>query len=185
MTIVYDPKHPPVELDCDDTWCVARSVAANLRTLSSNFNQINTNPKIRQVFVPFAHYFQFDVLIKEVLFPGYFMVQGDMDAESCAVIRGFFPACKILTANGKPDAPYFLTSEEVRHVEELCNGTSYVIQGETYKPGEFVLILSGPFSSFKGKVVSHDIRTNTVTVSFVMFGRECNIKIDGSQVSSI
>ena len=57
-----------------------------------------------------------------------------------------------------------------------------VLAGVTFRPGERVRIVDGPFNDFRGTVSELDLEKNKVRVMVNFFGRETPVELDFLQV---
>ena len=105
--------------------------------------------------------------IKRNIFPGYVLVQMKMTEQSWFIVRNT-PGVTGFIDMGKQPTP--LRPEEAPHLNV------------TFKEGEKVRIIDGPFNDFTGVVSSYDMEKTKVRVMVNFFGRETPVELDFLQV---
>jgi transcriptional antiterminator NusG len=116
--------------------------------------------------------------IERRIFPGYILVQMKMDEDSWYVVRNT-PGVTGFVGMGNEPTP--LRPEEVKDI-------IYKIEREepklkvTFKPGQKVRIIDGPFNDFHGTVADIDMEKSKVRVMVSFFGRETPVELDFLQV---
>jgi len=117
----------------------------------------------------------------EKVFPGYVMVQMDVDDDSWYVVRNTPNVTGFL---GSGTTPVPMSEKEVENIFAQMNTEEATteIDIEVDTP---VLIIDGPFKNFEGKVVGVDPTKGKVKVLSTIFGRETPIELDFLQVKKI
>ncbi len=131
-------------------------------------------------------------IVKRKLFPGYVFVQMDLGdnpeepGEAWEVVRNTPGVTGVVgvTERGKY-RPVPLTPDEVERILQAA-GVAGEKEGPkpevTFKEGDVVRVVSGPFADFTGVVSEIHPERNKVKVLVSIFGRETPVELDFSQV---
>ena len=116
--------------------------------------------------------------VERRVFPGYILVNMILGEDSWYVVRntpgvtGFVVMC---------NTPTPLRPEEVAQIIKRMEAEAPSIK-VTFKPGERVRIVDGPFRDFRGNVSEIDMERAKVRVMVNFFGRETPVELDFLQV---
>jgi len=116
--------------------------------------------------------------VERRVFPGYILVNMVMSEESWYVVRNT-PGVTGFVGMGTTPTP--LRPEEVAQIIKRMEADAPRIK-VTFKPGERVRIVDGPFNDFRGTVDEIDMEKAKVRVRVNFFGRETPIELDFLQV---
>ena len=116
--------------------------------------------------------------IERRVFPGYILVNMVMTEESWYVVRNT-PGVTGFVGQGNEPIP--LRPEEVATIVKRMEAETPRIK-VTFKPGERVRIIDGPFNDFRGTVAEIDMERAKVRVMVNFFGRETPVELDFLQV---
>ena len=116
--------------------------------------------------------------IERRVFPGYILVYMVMSEESWYVVRNT-PGVTGFVGMGNDPTP--LRPEEVSLIIKRMEADAPRIK-VTFKSGERVRIVDGPFNDFRGTVSEIDMERAKVRVMVNFFGRETPIELDFLQV---
>jgi len=116
--------------------------------------------------------------IERRVFPGYILVYMVMSEESWYVVRNT-PGVTGFVGMGNEPTP--LRPEEVSQIIKRMEADAPRIK-VSFKTGERVRIVDGPFNDFRGTVSEIDIDRAKVRVMVNFFGRETPIELDFLQV---
>jgi len=119
--------------------------------------------------------------IERHVFPGYVLVNMVMSEESWYVVRNT-PGVTGFVGMGNDPIP--LRPEEVSQILRRMEAEAPTIK-VTYKPGETVRIIDGPFNDFHGTVDEIDMDRSKVRVLVNFFGRSTPVELDFLQVESV
>ena len=156
-------------------------VAESLKTRSEAFGFAD---KIGQILIPTEEVVELrngkKVTSKRMLYPGYVLVEMDMDDELWHAVKA---TPRVTGFVGGGTSPVPLTADEV-------NSVLYRQQSSAEKPrpkvnfekGENVRIVDGPFTNFSGKVDEINPERNTLRVLVTIFGRSTPVELDFLQV---
>jgi len=116
--------------------------------------------------------------VERRVFPGYILVNMIMSEESWYVVRNT-PGVTGFVGMGNNPTP--LRPEEVAQIIKRMEAEAPRIK-VTFKPGERVRIVDGPFNDFRGTVDEIDMERAKVRVMVNFFGRETPVELDFLQV---
>jgi len=116
--------------------------------------------------------------VERHIFPGYVLVNMLMTEESWFVVRNT-PGVTGFVGMGTMPTP--LRPEEVNQILRRMEAEAPTIK-VTFKVGERVRIIDGPFNDFRGVVSEIDIERTKVRVMVSFFGRETPVELDFLQV---
>src|SRR5512135_1789209 len=116
--------------------------------------------------------------VERRVFPGYILVQMIMNDDSWYVVRNT-PGVTGFVGMGNKPTP--LRPEEVAQIMRRMEAEAPKVK-VTFKPGQRVRIIDGPFNDFMGTVAGLDMERNKVRVMVSFFGRETPFELDFLQV---
>ncbi len=116
--------------------------------------------------------------VERHIFPGYVLVNMVLTEESWFVVRNT-PGVTGFVGMGQLPTP--LRPEEVSQIIKRMEADSPTIK-VSFKVGERVRIVDGPFNDFRGTVSEIDMEKNKVRVMVSFFGRETPVELDFLQV---
>jgi transcriptional antiterminator NusG len=116
--------------------------------------------------------------VERRVFPGYILVQMDMDEDSWYVIRNT-PGVTGFVGMGNQPTP--LQPQEVNQIMKRMEAEAPKVK-VTFKAGQKVRIIDGPFNDFIGTVSELDMEKAKVRVMVSFFGRDTPVELDFLQV---
>ncbi len=116
--------------------------------------------------------------VERHIFPGYVLVNMIMTEESWFVVRNT-PGVTGFVGMGNEPTP--LRPEEVAQILKRMEAEAPAVK-VTFKEGERVRIIDGPFNDFRGVVSEIDMERHKVRVMVSFFGRETPVELDFLQV---
>ncbi len=116
--------------------------------------------------------------VERHIFPGYVLVNMILTEESWFVVRNT-PGVTGFVGMGNMPTP--LRPEEVAQILKRMEAEAPTVK-VTFKVGERVRIIDGPFNDFRGVVSEIDMERNKVRVMVSFFGRETPVELDFLQV---
>ena len=120
-------------------------------------------------------------VIPRRVFPGYILVEMVMTEESWYVVRNT-PGVTGFVSSG--DKPQPLREEDVAKILKRMETDQPKVR-VTYRPGQAVRIIDGPFADFRGTVEEVNMEKGKVRVLVSMFGRETPLELDLLQVEKV
>ena len=116
--------------------------------------------------------------VERHIFPGYVLVNMLLSEESWFVVRNT-PGVTGFVGMGNLPTP--LRPEEVAQILKRMEADAPTVK-VTFKVGERVRIVDGPFNDFRGVVAEIDMERTKVRVMVSFFGRETPVELDFLQV---
>jgi transcription termination/antitermination protein NusG len=116
--------------------------------------------------------------VERHIFPGYVLVNMVLTEESWYVVRNT-PGVTGFVGMGNNPTP--LRAEEVAQIVKRMEAEAPTVK-VTFKVGERVRIIDGPFNDFRGVVSEIDMERTKVRVMVSFFGRETPVELDFLQV---
>jgi transcriptional antiterminator NusG len=158
-----------------------RKVAESLRTRAEAFG---FSDSIGQILIPEEEVVELrngkKVTSKRLLYPGYVVVQMDMNDELWHRVKDT-PRVTGFVGGGQTPVP--LSADEINKM--LYRQTTAAERPRpkmTFEKGELVRIIDGPFANFQGKVDEINPERNTLRVLVTIFGRATPVELDFLQV---
>jgi transcriptional antiterminator NusG len=115
------------------------------------------------------------------VFPGYILVEMVMTDTSWYVVRNT-PGVTGFVGMGTKPTP--LREEEVQRIIKRMEAEAPKVK-VTFKPGQRVRIIQGPFADFIGTVDDINMEKGKVRVMVSFFGRETPVELDFLQVEKV
>ena len=116
--------------------------------------------------------------VERHIFPGYVLVNMALSEESWYVVRNTPGVTGFV---GMGNSPTALRPEEVNQIIKRMEAEAPMVK-VTFKVGERVRIIDGPFNDFRGNVAEIDMERTKVRVMVNFFGRETPVELDFLQV---
>ena len=116
--------------------------------------------------------------VERHIFPGYVLVNMILTEESWYVVRNT-PGVTGFVGMGNNPTP--LRPEEVAQIVKRMEAEAPTVK-VTFKVGERIRIIDGPFNDFRGVVAEIDMERTKVRVMVSFFGRETPVELDFLQV---
>jgi transcriptional antiterminator NusG len=116
--------------------------------------------------------------VERHIFPGYVLVNMALSEESWFVVRNT-PGVTGFVGMGNLPTP--LRPEEVTQILKRMEAEAPTVK-VTFKVGERVRIVDGPFNDFRGVVAEIDMERTKARVMVSFFGRETPVELDFLQV---
>ena len=118
--------------------------------------------------------------VAKKVFPGYVLVQMQMDDDSWNVVRNT-PGITGFVGSGNKPTP--LSEAEVNAILKRAEGSPQIKVG--FRKGENVRVVDGPFTDFVGVVDEINVAKGKVKVLLTLFGRETSVELDFLQVQRL
>ncbi len=183
------PEEKPVDLPADGqerSWFVVHCYSGYENKVRYNLEQrietMGMKDKIFDVVIPTQE--EIEVrdgkrrTVERHVFPGYVLVNMILSEESWYVVRNT-PGVTGFVGMGNDPTP--LRPEEVQQILRRMEAEAPLVK-VTFKIGERVRIVDGPFNDFRGIVSEIDMEKTKVRVMVNFFGRETPVELDFLQV---
>jgi transcriptional antiterminator NusG len=175
-----------LENDDDRGWYVVHCYSGYEKKVRHNLEQrietMGMKEKIFDVVVPTEEEIEVREgkrrTVERRVFPGYILVNMILTEESWYVVRNT-PGVTGFVGMGNQPIP--LRPEEVAHIVKRMEADAPRIK-VTFRLGERVRIVDGPFNDFRGTVSEIDMERAKVRVMVNFFGRETPVELDFLQV---
>lgn len=114
-------------------------------------------------------------------FPGYVLVQMDMDDESWHLVKDVPRVMGFI--GGTSDRPAPISDREAQSIlDRIQEGVEKPRPKVLFEPGEVVRITEGPFNDFNGVVEDVDYEKSRLRVAVLIFGRSTPVDLEFGQV---
>ena len=159
-----------------------RKVAESLRTRAEAFGFA---PQIGQILIPEEEVVELrngkKVTSKRLLYPGYVVVQMEMDDELWHRVKD---TPRVTGFVGGGTAPVPLSADEINKMlyRQATAAERPARPKMNFEKNEMVRIIDGPFANFQGKVDEINPERNTLRVLVTIFGRATPVELDFLQV---
>jgi transcription termination/antitermination protein NusG len=161
-----------------------RKVAESLRTRADAFG---FGDQIGQILIPEEEVVELrngkKVTSKRLLYPGYVVVQMDMDDELWHRVKDT-PRVTGFVGGGQTPVP--LSADEINKM--LYRQTTAAERPRpkmTFEKNDSVRIVDGPFANFSGKVDEVNPERGTLRVMVTIFGRATPVELEFLQVEKV
>lgn len=170
-------------------WYVIHSYSGYENKVKQNLEQrivsMNMQDQIFRVVVPTEN--EIEVRdgkrreYKRRIFPGYVLVEMIMNDDSWSVVRNT-PSVTGFVGMGTKPTP--LRDEEIKRILTRMEAEAPTVK-VTFKHGQKVRIVQGPFADFIGSVDDINMEKGKVRVMVSFFGRETPVELDFLQVERV
>ncbi len=127
-------------------------------------------------------------VVQRRVFPGYILVEMiEYDPEDPQAKRAWYEVRNTQGVTGfvsSGDIPKALREDEVAKILKRMEADQPKVR-VTYRPGQAVRIVDGPFADFRGTVDEVNMEKGKVRVLVSMFGRETPLELDLLQVEKV
>ncbi len=173
----------------DRRWYIVHTYAGYEDRVESALKQrikyMDAEDKIFQVVVPREDEIEIRSgqrrTVTKKMFPGYVLVQMEMDDGSWNVVRNT-PGITGFVGSGNKPTP--IAEGEVNAIlKQMTEGSPQVRVG--FRKGESVRVVDGPFTDFVGVVDDINVGKGKVKVMLTLFGRETSVELDFLQVEKM
>ncbi len=183
------PSDPTAEPTDERAWYVIHCYSGYENKVKHNLEQrietMRMQDKIFQVVVPTEEEIEVKDgkrrTVERRVFPGYLLVQMILDDESWSVVRNT-PGVTGFVGMGNRPTP--LRPEEVQAIMKRMEAEAPRVK-VTYRAGQKVRIIDGPFRDFIGVVDTIDEERTKVRVLVSFFGRDTPVELDFLQVERV
>ena len=156
-------------------------VSESLRTRAEAFGFAH---KVGQILIPTEEVVELrngkKVTSKRLVYPGYVLVQLDMDDEMWHAVKN---TPRVTGFVGGATHPVPLSADEVNSIlYRQASSADRPRPKMNFEKNENVRIVDGPFTNFSGKVDEVNPERNTLRVLVTIFGRATPVELDFLQV---
>ena len=142
---------------------------------------------IEEVFLPYEKVVEVRNNKKRVkekmFFPGYILINMEMNDQSKYVVENTPGVLNFVGPKGSEPVP--LKDKEIKRIfGEVADKEGRELITTTYKVGDSVKVISGPFIDFTGNVEEVNDEKQKVKVVVSIFGRPTSVELDCFQIES-
>ncbi|MBN2244509.1 MAG: transcription termination/antitermination protein NusG [Candidatus Aminicenantes bacterium] len=172
-------------------WYVVHTYSGFEKFVAESIRQrvidLNMKDKIGKIIIPTEGVVEIKdgkkVVSTKRSYPGYILVEMEMDDENWHVIRET-PKVTGFVGSGKKPSP--LSKDEVKQIVEHMEITSEKPKPKhSFEKGETVRIIDGPFFNFNGVVEDVNHERSTLKVLVTIFGRSTPVELEFLQVEKL
>jgi transcriptional antiterminator NusG len=175
-------------------WYAVHTYAGQEEKIKTNLERrlatVGLESRISRVLVPTEEETKMrnnkKVTVKRKVFPGYVLVEMEMDDETWHFIRqtvgvtGFLGQAHASTARPTP-----LQQSEVDNLLGRMGEAAPQRRTALFHKGERVNVVGGPFAGSEGRIEEINVKGEKLTVMIPIFGRETRVDLDFSLVERI
>lgn len=181
-----DQHYPGDEVTSERSWYVVHCYSGYENKVRHNLEQridtMGMKDRIFDVVIPTQEEIEVKDgkrrTVERHVFPGYVLVNMSMSEESWYVVRNTPGVTGFV---GMGNAPTPLRPEEVSQILKRMEAEAPRVK-VSFRVGERVRIVDGPFNDFRGTVAEIDMERTKVRVMVNFFGRETPVELDFLQV---
>jgi transcriptional antiterminator NusG len=118
-------------------------------------------------------------------FPGYILVNMDMNENTWQLIRQTPGVTQIVGSGDKPTPLSRAEVERLLHPGEAAEQREKVKTTVDYQIGETVKVIGGPLSDFTGSISDINVDQSRLKVLVSIFGRETPVELSFNQVAKL
>ncbi len=122
------------------------------------------------------------VTSEKKVFPGYILVQMEIDDESWYVVRNTPGVTGFVGSQGKP-VP--LSRDEYKRIMKRTESGPRAKTTTEFTEGMNVKVTHGPFAEFDGTIAEVNLDKSTLKVMVTIFGRETPVELSFDQVARV
>lgn len=187
-------EHAPVRSAKDDRkhWYVIHTYSGYENKVKANLERrihsMNMQDKIFRVLVPMEDEVEFKdgkrKITPKKVFPGYVLVEMDMDDQSWYVVRNTSGVTGFVGSPGAGEKPVPLQDKEVKTILKQMGIETPKLKID-FKKGDRVKVTSGPFFDFTGIVDEIAPEKEKVRALISIFGRETPVELEFYQIEKV
>jgi transcriptional antiterminator NusG len=184
---------PPVSAkDARKQWYVIHTYSGYENKVKANLERrihsMNMQDKIFRVLVPMEDEVEFKdgkrKITPKKVFPGYVLVEMDMDDQSWYVVRNTSGVTGFVGSPGAGEKPVPLQDKEVKTILKQMGIETPKLKID-FKKGDRVKVTSGPFFDFTGIVDEIQPEKEKVRALISIFGRETPVELEFYQIEKV
>ena len=189
LTVSSKPSEAKVEQDATFQWYSLRVISGKEQATKENIllevEEAGIESEISEVFLPYEKVIEVrnnKKKIKEkMFFPGYMLINMNMNSQSKYVVENTPGVLSFVGPKGSNPIP--LKQNEIKRIfgeVEMKEGREFLTT--SYKVGDSVKVIAGPFIDFTGNIEEVNDEKQKVKVVVSIFGRPTSVELDCFQV---
>jgi transcriptional antiterminator NusG len=156
-----------------------------MRAIQERIDRLGMQDKFGQILVPVEVVRELKngqpVNSERKLFPGYVLVEMDMDDDSWHLVKNTPKVTGFV--GGTATKPTPISQKEVDKImQQMQDGADKPRPKVLFEAGEVVRVKEGPFQDFHGQVEDVNYEKNRLRVSVTIFGRATPVELEFAQV---
>ena len=170
-------------------WYTLRVISGKEKTIEENIlyecQNSNVSESVKEIFVPFEKVVEVKNNKKKIkekmFFPGYMLINMNMNSQSKYVVENTPGVLSFVGPKGSNPIP--LKQNEIKRIfgeVEMKEGREFLTT--SYKVGDSVKVIAGPFIDFAGNIEEVNDEKQKVKVVVSIFGRPTSVELDCFQV---
>jgi transcriptional antiterminator NusG len=177
----------------DAKWYIINTYTGHEEKVKNYIEKIlvtgSLSEKIREVLIPYNDVVTLKKgkkkIIEKEFFPGYLLINMVMDDETYWSLKNIQGVTDFLC--GKPENPVPLQAFEYQKIRNMIDKKKdeEPQSAVSFKKGDRVRIIDGPFDNFMGMVEDADNTKQKVKVMVTIFGRTTPVELDFLQVEKV
>ena len=188
-----EPEAPrPKAKDTRKKWYVVHTYSGYENKVKANLERrihsMNMQDKIFRVLVPMEDEVEFKdgkrKITPKKVFPGYVLVEMDMDDSSWYVVRNTSGVTGFVGSPGSGEKPIPLQEKEVKTILKQMGIETPKLKID-FKKGDRVKVTSGPFFDFTGLIDEIQPEKEKVRALISIFGRETPVELEFYQIEKV
>ena len=173
------------------SWYSLRVISGKEQATKENIlreaEEASVDSDIEEVFLPYEKVIEVRNNKKRVkekmFFPGYILINMEMNNQSKYVVENTPGVLSFVGPKGSDPVP--LKDKEIKRIfGEVADKEGREIITTSYKVGDNVKVISGPFIDFTGNVEEVNDEKQKVKVVVSIFGRPTSVELDCFQIES-
>ena len=189
LTVSSKPSETKVEQDATFEWYSLRVISGKEQATKENIlievEEAGIESEISEVFLPYEKVIEVrnnKKRIKEkMFFPGYMLINMNMNSQSKYIVENTPGVLSFVGPKGSSPIP--LKKNEIKRIfgeVEMKEGREFLTT--SYKVGDSVKVIAGPFIDFTGNIEEVNDEKQKVKVVVSIFGRPTSVELDCFQV---
>jgi transcriptional antiterminator NusG len=187
-----DGEPKPKGKDSRKNWFVIHTYSGYENKVKANLERrihsMNMQDKIFRVLVPMEDEVEFKdgkrKITPKKVFPGYVLVEMDMDDQSWYVVRNTSGVTGFVGSPGAGEKPVPLQDKEVKTILKQMGIETPKLKID-FKKGDRVKVTSGPFFDFTGLIDEIQPEKEKVRALISIFGRETPVELEFYQIEKV
>ncbi len=187
-----DGEAKPKGKDSRKNWFVIHTYSGYENKVKANLERrihsMNMQDKIFRVLVPMEDEVEFKdgkrKITPKKVFPGYVLVEMDMDDQSWYVVRNTSGVTGFVGSPGAGEKPVPLQDKEVKTILKQMGIETPKLKID-FKKGDRVKVTSGPFFDFTGLIDEIQPEKEKVRALISIFGRETPVELEFYQIEKV
>tara|TARA_B100001175_G_scaffold7822_1_gene6217 strand:- start:472 stop:1002 length:531 start_codon:yes stop_codon:yes gene_type:complete len=173
------------------SWYSLRVISGKEQATKENIlreaEEASVESDIEEVFLPYEKVIEIRNNKKRVkekmFFPGYILINMEMNDQSKYVVENTPGVLSFVGPKGTSPVP--LKDKEIKRIfGEVADKEGRELITTSYKVGDNVKVISGPFIDFTGNVEEVNDEKQKVKVVVSIFGRPTSVELDCFQIES-